>query len=77
MIRHFHTSPIDAERAGIRVQTLIVAAYSWGMFPAQIAAEFEITESQLGEALAFCDAHRQEIDAVIATEHRLEFKAHG
>jgi hypothetical protein len=47
------------------------------MFPAQIAAEFEVTESQVGEALAFYDAHRQGIDAAIATEHHIEPKAHG
>jgi hypothetical protein len=47
------------------------------MFSAQIAAEIEVTESQVGEALAFYDAHRQEIDTAIAAEHRIEPKAHG
>jgi uncharacterized protein (DUF433 family) len=62
---------------GIRVQTLVVAAHTWEMSPAQIAAEFEVTKSQVDEALAFYDVHRHEIDASIATEENLEAKADG
>ncbi len=57
---------------GIRVQTVVIAAQQWGLTPEQIAAEYGLAESQVGEAFAFYDAHRAEIDAAIAAEGRLE-----
>ena len=42
---------------GIRVQTVAVAARQWEMTPAQIAAEYELSE-----------AHRAEIDCAIKAE---------
>lgn len=57
---------------GVRVQTVVVAAYEWRLAPAQIAAEYGLTESQVKEALDFYEAHRQEIDAAIAAEQTLE-----
>ena len=53
---------------GIRVQTLVVASMEWGLSKAQIADEYDLTEMQVEEALAFYDAHRIEIDASIAAE---------
>ena len=57
---------------GIRVQTIVVATQQWEMTPAQIAAEYELSEAQVNEALAFYEAHRTEIDAAIAAEHAIE-----
>jgi uncharacterized protein (DUF433 family) len=57
---------------GIRIQTLVVAAQRWEMKPAQIAAEYSLTEAQVNEALAFYETHRAEIDAAIAAEQALE-----
>ena len=49
-----------------------MAAQAWGPSPAQIAAEYDLTEAQVKDALAFYEAHRQEIDASIAAEQVLE-----
>ena len=57
---------------GIRVQTVVVATQRWEMTPTQIAAEYELSEAQVDEALAFYEAHRPEIDAAIAAEHAME-----
>jgi hypothetical protein len=38
------------------------------MTPAQAAAEYDLPEGRVAEALAFYDAHRAEIDAHIAAE---------
>lgn len=57
---------------GIRVQTVVVAAQAWELSPAQIAAEYDLTEAQVKDALAFYEAHRQEIEAGIAAEQALE-----
>lgn len=62
---------------GLRVQTVVVAAQTWGFSPAQIAAEYDLTEAQVHEALAFYDAHRHEIEAAIAAEDSLEAEIHG
>jgi uncharacterized protein (DUF433 family) len=57
---------------GIRVQTVTVAAQQWKLTPKEIAEEYELTESQVHEALAFYEAHQAEIDAAIAAEQTLE-----
>ena len=57
---------------GIRVQTLVVAAKGWELSPEKIAADYDLAESQVKEALAFYDAHRVEIDAAIVAEQELE-----
>jgi len=57
---------------GIRVQTVAVVTQQWEMTPAQIAAEYGLTEAQVNEALAFYKAHRAEIEASIAAELALE-----
>ena len=57
---------------GIRVQTLAVAAGQWELSPAQMAAEYGLSEAQVKDALAFYDAHRAEIDAAIAAEQDME-----
>jgi len=57
---------------GIRVQTMVGAARSWGMAPTEIADQYDLPESQVREAMAFYEAHRIEIDAAIASETALE-----
>jgi uncharacterized protein (DUF433 family) len=58
--------------SGIRVQTVVVAAHRWGMSPAQIAAEYGLSEALVNDALAFYAAHPQEIDAAIQAAGALE-----
>ena len=53
---------------GIRVQTIVIAANTWGMSTAQISSEYDIPETQIKEAQAFYEAHRAEIDASIEAE---------
>jgi uncharacterized protein (DUF433 family) len=56
---------------GIRVQTIAIAAHTWGLSTAQIASDWELNEPQVTEALAFYAAHRAEIDANIEAEERM------
>ena len=59
----------------IRVQTIVVAAQQWELTPAQIATEYDLTQTQVDQALAFYHVHRSEIDAAIATEQAMEATA--
>ena len=43
-----------------------------GLTVEQIAAEYDLTESQVEEALAFYEAHRAEVDAALEAEQTLE-----
>jgi uncharacterized protein (DUF433 family) len=38
---------------GIRVQTLVVATQAWELSPAQIAAEYGLTQAQVKDALSW------------------------
>ena len=62
--------------AGIRVQSLAVAAEQWGWDTGRLADEYGIGEPQVREALAFYEAHRQELEIGIAAEQGLE-ETHG
>ena len=62
---------------GIRVQTLVVAAQTWGLTPAQLAGEYDLPVSQIEEALAFSAAHQSEIDAALAADAAREAVSHG
>jgi uncharacterized protein (DUF433 family) len=57
---------------GIRVQTLIIAKVVWESSPAEIAENYDLTESQVLEALEFYASHQREIDQAIAHEQALE-----
>ncbi len=57
---------------GIRVQTLAVAATTWGLTPEEISDEYDLKLAQVEAALAFYEAHRDEIDRAIAAEEELE-----
>jgi uncharacterized protein (DUF433 family) len=56
---------------GIRVQTIVIATQAWGLSSAQIAADWDLSERQVSEALAFYAAHRTEIDAAIQAEEQM------
>ncbi|MFW5942243.1 MAG: DUF433 domain-containing protein [bacterium] len=53
---------------GIRVQTIMTAAREWQWTPEKIAEEYGLALPQVKEALAFYEAHRQEIDAEVEVE---------
>ncbi len=53
--------PIPTLRGtGIRVQTIVVASQNWGLSVEQVAAEYEISQAQVKEVLAFYGAGCQE-----------------
>lgn len=56
----------------LHVHTIVVAATHWGLTPAQIADDYDLPESQVLEALAFYQAHRPIIDALLVVEQELE-----
>lgn len=56
----------------LQVQTIVIAAQKWGLSPKEIANEYDLSEVQVNEVLAFYEAHRQEIDTSIATEQIIE-----
>ena len=57
---------------GIRIQTLVISAENES--PAEIAEDYDLTETQVKEALTFYEAHRAEIDTSIQAEAALEPK---
>lgn len=57
---------------GLRVQTVVIANQQWGLSVPQIADEYNLSENQVHEALAFYVAHSQEIDRAIAAEQAFE-----
>ena len=57
---------------GIRVQTIVAAAQHWRLSPAQVAAEYDIGEPLVNDALGFYAAHRREIDAALDVAQTLE-----
>ena len=57
---------------GVRVQTIVGAVRSWALSPEEIASEYDLSKAQVKEALAFYEAHREEIDAAISMEEDLE-----
>ncbi len=57
---------------GIRVQTVVVAAQDWELSTQQIGTEYGVSQAQVKEALAFYQAHSQEIDTQLAGEEQAE-----
>ncbi|NEP56307.1 MAG: DUF433 domain-containing protein [Symploca sp. SIO2G7] len=57
---------------GIRVQTIAIAAYRWGLSPEQLAQEYGLIETQLSDALGFYRMYQTQIDRAIATEEAIE-----
>ncbi len=56
---------------GIRVQTIVAASQNWELSPEEIASDYDLTKSQVQEALEFYEAHRDEIEAAITAEEKL------
>ncbi len=56
----------------LRVQTVVIAAPKWGFSPNLIVAEYDLSEAQVKDVLAFYAVHFQEIDASIAAEQIIE-----
>jgi uncharacterized protein (DUF433 family) len=63
--------------SGLRVQTVVVAAQTWGLAPTEVAAEYDLPVAQIQEALAFYTAHQGEVDAALAADAAREAAAHG
>jgi uncharacterized protein (DUF433 family) len=59
----------------IRVQTIVIAAATWGMTPSDIALDYDLPLAQVENALAFYKEHRFEIDGAIAAEMEIERQA--
>lgn len=55
----------------LHVHAIVVAANHWGLTPAQIADDYDLPEFQVQEALAFHQAHRPLIEALLAAEQEL------
>lgn len=66
-----HPTPV-LRGTGIRVQTIVLAAQHQGLAPGQIAVEYDLPVTQVGECLAFYAAHRAEIDETIRVEETME-----
>lgn len=64
-------TPIVAS-AGIRVQTLVIAARDWELPVESIASEYGLPEHQVMEALGFYEAHQGEIDGYMVAEESLD-----
>lgn len=58
---------------GLRVQTVVIDVHQIGMTPADVAAEYDLPEARIIEALAFYAARRTKIDANIAAEECFQF----
>ena len=56
---------------GIRVQTIAIAAKTWGMSRSEIAAEYVIDERMVQSALEFYQTHQEEIDTGIILEEQV------
>jgi len=57
---------------GVRVQTLVMEVQRWHQDVGQAAAEHELPEARVREALSFYEAHRSEVDAALQAERVLE-----
>ena len=75
--RHMSGQPVAKIRGtNIRVQTLVIAHRDWELSPSHIAEDYDLTDIQVQDAMAFYQGHRDEINAAIAAEETLE-KAHA
>jgi uncharacterized protein (DUF433 family) len=65
--------PVPVVRGtGIRVQAVVIAAQDWQLSPQQIADEYGLSKTQVKQALSFYQAHKQEVDALIAADQMPE-----
>ncbi len=65
--------PVPVVRGrGIRVQTIVIAHHHWHEAEADIAREYDLSLPVVKEALAFYQAHKSLVDALIAENDALE-----
>lgn len=57
---------------GIRVQTIVVAFHRWQESVADIARQYDLSQSIVKEALSFYQAHKSVVDALINENNALE-----
>jgi uncharacterized protein (DUF433 family) len=62
---------------GIRVQTIVVSNRDWNETPEEIAVQYNVSESQVKEALRFYNAHQAEIGLLIQSDSLLEISRNG
>lgn len=62
---------------GIRVQTIVVSNREWNEMPEEIAAQYDLSESLVKEALRFYQAHQVEVDLLIQSDSLLEISRNG
>jgi len=60
---------------GIRVQAIVGYVKEWGLSPEEVAAEFDLPLAIITEVMAFYQAHRLEIDAVIEADRQFAIEA--
>ena len=61
---------------GIRVETIVVSHHQWGETIADLAEDYDLPVEAIQEALAFYEAHKDEVDALIHIEKEIEAR-HG
>lgn len=57
---------------GIRVQTIVIANTDWAWDISKIAQEYDLSPTQVSEALRFYEVHKEQMDGAIRTEVNLE-----
>ena len=57
---------------GIRVETIVVAHQHWGQTAIEMAEQYDIPLEAVEAALAYYQAHPEEIDALIRIEQEIE-----
>jgi uncharacterized protein (DUF433 family) len=57
---------------GVRVQTVVISNQEWNETPAEIVAQYKLSEGSVKEALRFYQAHQAEIDLLIQSDSTLE-----
>ena len=57
---------------GMRVQALAIAHHRWGESEEKMAAEYDLPQAVVAEALGFYEAHQEEIDLHIQLEDEIE-----
>jgi uncharacterized protein (DUF433 family) len=53
---------------GIRVQTIVISNREWNETQAETAAQYDLSESLVKEALMFYQAHQAEVDLLIQSD---------
>jgi uncharacterized protein (DUF433 family) len=62
---------------GIRVQTIVISNREWNETPAEIAAQYDLSENRVKEALQFYQTHQAEVDLLIQSDSLLELSRNG